>query len=122
MQTFTTLMEGANKAPSFASIKKQLTAMNLVPRTCREQGPYYYSANGGTKRERSPGFVATAVRGLAVSHGLVERFSPEATMQPCGGWDGNWPRTQRSWLTEQQGAERFWVMVEHLISKGVLTA
>jgi len=123
MQTLTQkLSEGASKAPNFKSIKRQLTAMDLVPRTCREQGPYYYSSNGGTKRERSPGLVAYAVRKLAVSHGLVERFSPEATMKPCGGWDGNWPRTQRSWLTEQQGAERFWSMVESLIIKGVLTA
>ena len=123
MQTFTQkFLEGANKAPNFASIKKQLTAMGFIPNTCREQGPYYYSANGATERERSPGLVAYAVRKLAVSHGLVERFSPEATMQPCGGWDGKWPRTQRSWMTEQQGAERFWSMVESLISKGVLTA
>lgn len=123
MQTLTQkLLEGANKAPSFKDIKKQLTDMGLVPRTCREQTPYYYSSNGGIKRERSPGHVANTVRKLAVSHGLVEQFSPEATMNPCGGWDGSWPRTQRSWMAEQQGAERFWDMVKLLVSEGILTA
>lgn len=121
MQTFTEkLLAEANTAPTFRSIKQQLTVMGLVPKTCREQGPYYYSSNGAIKRERSPGIVAYAVRELAVSHGLVERS--EATMKSCGGWDGSWPRTQRSWLNEQQGSERFWSMVESLISKGVLTA
>lgn len=114
------LMAGVNKAPEFKSIRSQLMSMGLVPRTCREQGPYYYSSNGSSERERSPGLVAHAVRRLAVSHGLVERFSPEAKMQPCGGWDGNWPRTQKSWKTEREGSGNFWEMVERLISAGVL--
>lgn len=99
----------------FKQIREELKGAGLIPATCREVSPYYYSANGSGRKERSPGHVAIEVRRLAKVHG----YEGKTNMWPCS-WAGTWPRTVSSIRTEREGAERFWFMVEFLIEKGVL--
>jgi hypothetical protein len=114
----------------FIQIRNELMARGLVPKTCREVGPYYYSQNGGTKRERSAGHVANVVRRMVwdaackqanlTPDEVAEISAPFADNYPCESWCGKWPRTQKSLQAEAQGEKNFWEMANFLIQSGLL--
>lgn len=93
---------------NFNAVKKNLQREGLVPLSCREQSPYYYSRNGGTARERAPGSVFLAVKKKAIEAGIEVELAWPAS------WSGKWPRTKQSIIAEQQGDEIFWGLVEKL--------
>lgn len=96
----------------FKQVKKLLQDRGLVPLSCREVGPYKYLENGSKARLRGAGDVARAVAKL-VGEGPFGTY-------PTASWCGNWPRTKRSILAEEDGIDKFWALVEQALEVGLL--
>ena len=100
---------------AFKALRAELVRRGLVPSTCREVGPYYYSRNGARKRARAAGHVANAVRSLA------RGIAPNATLAfPVASWDGKWRRTVASVAAEAQGLESFELALQLCQDAGIL--
>ena len=94
---------------TFRGIRKALLGHGLISPKNREMAPYYYSRNGSTARERSPGEVAQLVVRAARRRG-ASIPTMEATT-----WCGRWPRTVASVDVEDAGTVAFWTAVAFLI-------
>lgn len=108
--------EEKESATRFKTLRDQLIMIGKVPGTCREEGPYYYSRNGGRMKERAGGFIAREVKRMVKSLGIDVS---EYTFPVCS-WCSEYPRTIKSMATEQIGQENFCKLFWILVDQGVL--
>lgn len=101
------------KTAIFKNLRSALLAEGKIPAKCREQGPYLYTRNGPTQRERGGGHVAWSVASRALREGLISE-EEWAGCYPVGSWSGKWERTKASLEAERQGSDRFWSLVGQL--------
>jgi hypothetical protein len=85
----------------FKEIRHTLVALGYVSSRCREEAPYRFAQNGGTKRVRAPGEVFKVIAEAA------------GKPLPCAtSWCGKWPRTVRSCDAELDGDAQFWAIYD----------
>lgn len=80
----------------------------IAPPSCREEGAYYYSRNGGTAKARSPGHVANIIRDAAIAAGA------QFNNYPVASWCGRWPRTVAAATAEANGRQVFRAACKYL--------
>lgn len=92
-------------------LRRAFQAVGLLPKSCREEAPYYYSRNGSGKAVRSPGLIAALLSQSCRVLGMPEDL--------CGrmyqaSWCARWRRTLASLQTEHEGSVVFWNRVQWL--------
>lgn len=106
---------------TFKKIRKFLQAKGLVPSSCRERTPYYYSRNGSRCRERSPGHVVIVLDRILREQDPIYSQEPFGSLYPPASWCagprrglGYYPRTKASLRLEAEGESNFWNLLAPL--------